>query len=155
MDELVNRLSGHGGVKVKPGMTWDNQALDKVIHRITSGVRQPLVADISWLIHMFNAEYFKNTLGPSFLPARAVQPGDTWNISRERLMHKGNPIIVDCTVTFQCWEMRGQHICARLEFRGTEKKPPQLQSEGVNNFFATTVGTFSGVAWFDPELGRE
>ena len=154
VDELVNRLSGHGGVKIKPGMTWDNQALDKVIHRITSGVRQPLVADISWLIRMFNAEYFKNKLGPSFLPAGAVQPGDTWNISRESLMHKGNPIIVDYTVTFQCWEMRGQHICARLKVGGTEKPPPQLQSEAANNFFATTVGTFSGVAWFDPELGQ-
>jgi hypothetical protein len=154
VDELVKRLSGHGGVKVKPRMTWDNQALDKVIHRITSGVRQPLVTDISWLIRMFNAEYFKNKLGPWFLPTRAVQPGDTWNISREQLMHKRNPIIVDCTVTFQCWELRGQHICARLEFRGTEKSQPQLQSEAANNFFAITVGTFSGVAWFDPELGR-
>jgi hypothetical protein len=155
VEELVNRLSVHGGVKLKPGMIWDNQALDKIIHRITSGARQPLVGDISWLREMFNEQYFKNKLGPWFLPAKAVQPGDTWNICRELLMHKGNPIIADGTVTFQCWETRGQNICARLEFRGTEKTPLQLQSEVANKFFfATTTGTFSGVAWFDPEWGR-
>ena len=47
------------------------------------------------MINMFNAEYFKDKLCPSFLPARAVQRDDTWNISRERLMHGGNPNIVD------------------------------------------------------------
>jgi hypothetical protein len=102
---------------------------------------------------MFNEQYFEHKLGPWFLPAKAVQPGDTWNISRESLMHYGNPIIADCTVTFQSWEMRGQHICARLEFSGTGKTPPQ--SEAINrSFFANTVGTFSGVIWFDPEWGR-
>ena len=49
VDELVNRLLGREGVKLKPGMTWNNQALDKVIHRITSSARQPLVADFSWV----------------------------------------------------------------------------------------------------------
>jgi hypothetical protein len=154
VDELVNRLSGHAGVKIGPGMIWDSQALDKVIHRITSGARQPIVADISWLRRMFNEQYFRNKLGPWFLPAEAVQPGDTWNVSRELPMHKGNPVIFDCAVMFQSWEMRGQHICARLEFQGTEKTPTQTQSEAANNFFATTVGTFSGVEWFDSELGR-
>lgn len=162
VDEVVNRLNLRGGAKLKPGNTWDNQALDKVIHRITSGMRQPLVPDTSWVANMFNQEYFKNQFGPSFFPARAVQPGDTWNISREGLMHQGNPIISDSTVTFQSWEMRGQHMCARLESRGTHKTPPQFEPEAANiplvtaagTFFATTSGTFSGVTWFDPELGR-
>jgi hypothetical protein len=46
--ELVNRLTVRRGAKLKPGMTWDTQALDNVIHRITSSARHPLVADISW-----------------------------------------------------------------------------------------------------------
>jgi hypothetical protein len=162
VNELVNRLLAPEGVKLKPGMTWDKQALDKVIHRITSSTRQPQVADISWLRNMFNAQYFKNRLGSSHFPTKAVQPGDTWNISSEGLMHAGNPINSDSTVTFQCWEMRGQHKCARLECRGTHKTSPQLQPEGTNNiiattagnFFANTVGTYSSVTWFDPELGR-
>ena len=41
-----------------------------------------------------------------------------------------------------------------LEFRGTEKTPPQFKSEAANNFFAATAGTFSGVAWFAPKLGQ-
>ena len=160
VNELVNRLLAPEGVKLQPGMTWDNQALDKVIHRITSSARQPLVADISWLRNMFNAEYFKNMLGSSSFPTKAVQPGDTWNISSERLMHKGNPIISDCAVTFQCWEMRGRHHCVRLEYRGTLESPSQpetasnILATAAGNFFASTTGTFSRVTWFDPEMGR-
>jgi hypothetical protein len=157
VDELVNQLNLRDGVKLKPGMTWDNQALDKVIARIISGSRQPQT-DTTWLRMMFNEEYFKKKLDPSFFPAKAVQPGDTWNFSGERRMGKGKLLGVDitrdCTVTFQCWEMRGQHLCARLEFRGTEKTKPQLQSEAAKAMAPVTESTLSGVAWFDPELGR-
>ena len=158
VDDLVNRLSIPQGAKLKPGMTWDSQALDKVIRRLVSPVRQPQ-ADISWLRTMFTEEYFRKKLDPSFLPARPVQPGDTWNVSSESLFHKGSllmgsiGILRDCAVTFRSWEMRGQRLCARLEFQGTEKTRPQTQSETARTMPAT-AGHFSGVAWFDPELGR-
>ncbi len=151
VDELLNRLHVGAGAKLKPGLTWDNQALDTVIDRITATPRRP-IANTSWIKNMFNEGYFRNKFASS-LPARAIQPGDTWNVSSEGLMHKGNPVTADSTVTFQCWEMRGQHICARLETRGTWKPKPQPRSEN-DTIFGTTVGTFSAVAWFDPELGR-
>jgi hypothetical protein len=158
VDELVKRLNFTEGAKLKPGMTWDNQALDNVINRILSGARRPLVADTTWLRHMFSEEYFKKKLDPSFLPAKAVQPGDTWNFSGEWLMYAGGLIGValvrDCAVTFERWEMRGERLCARLEFRGTEKTKPQLRSKTAKIILPSTAGTFSGVAWFDPELGR-
>lgn len=157
VDELVNRLNLRGGAKLKPGMTWDNQSLDRVINRIISGARQP-IADTSWLTNMFNEQYFRKKLDPSFLPGRPVQPGDTWNYSSEWLTNSGgifgSAIVLDGTVTFQCWEMRGQQICARLEFRGTEKSKPQLKSDAAKAMAPVTEGTLSGVVWFDPELGR-
>jgi hypothetical protein len=157
VDELVNRLNFRDGAKLKPGSTWDNQALDKVIARITSGVRQPF-ADPSWLGALFTEEYFKKKFDTSFLPARAVQPGDTWNYSGEWLMQKGGVLGVsierDCTVTFQSWELRGQRICVRLEFRGTEKSKPQQQSKTGEAIVPAIAGSFYGVVWFDPESGR-
>ena len=150
VDELLNRLQADAGAKLKPGTTGGNQALDTIIDRITATPRQP-IANTSWIKNMFNEGYFRNKFAS--LPARAIQPGDTWNVSGEGLMHKGNPVTTDSTVTFQCWEMRGQHICARLETRGTWKPTPQLRSEN-DAIFGTTVGTFSAVTWFDPALGR-
>jgi hypothetical protein len=158
VDELVKRLNVRQGAKLKPGMTWDNRALDDVINRITSGARKPLVADTGWLRNMFSEEYFKKKLDPSFLPAKAVQPGDTWNLSSEWLMHGGGlfriGIVRDYVVTFERWEMRGERICARLGFRGTEKTSPRLQSKTTKLAIPVTAGTSSGVVWFDPELGR-
>ena len=147
VDELVKRLNFTEGAKLKPGMTWDNQALDNVINRILSGARRPLVADTTWLRNMFNEEYFKKKLDPSFLPAKAVQPGDTWNFSGEWLMYAGSLIGValvrDCAVTFERWEMREERICARLEFRGTEKTKPQLRSKtALRSFFPAQRALF-------------
>jgi hypothetical protein len=50
--------------------------------------------------------------------------------------------------------MHGERLCARLEFRGTEKTKPQHQSETGRMMTQTTDGAFSGVVWFDPESGR-
>src|SRR5260370_24512145 len=89
VNELMNRLNVYEGAKLKPGMTWDNQALDKVLSRIRSGARQPLDDSITFgLKSMFNEDYFRSKLDPSFLPGKAVQPGDSWTFSRESRENK-------------------------------------------------------------------
>lgn len=158
-NELVNRLNVYEGAKLKPGMTWDNQALDRVLSRIRSGAQQPLDGNTTFgLKSMFNEDYFKSKLDPSFLPRKAVQPGDTWTFSRESrqntpgILHAN--IMREYTVTFKSWEMRADRLCARLEFHGTEKTIPQAESEAVRRIIPVKEGTFSGVVWFDPEWGR-
>jgi hypothetical protein len=101
VNELVDRLNVYEGAKLKPGMTWDNQALDKVLSRIRSGARQPLDDNITFgLKSMFNEDYFKSKLDPSFLPRKAVQPGDTWTFSREsrqnkpRILHANQSVLI-------------------------------------------------------------
>ena len=157
VDELANRLNLYDGARLKPGMTWDNQALDKVLNRILTG-RQPLDYAAWGLKRMFNENYFKDRLDPSFLPGKAVQPGDSWTVSREPRKSKRSflnvSILREFTVTFQSWEMHADRLCARLEFRGTEKTCPQTGPETAGTVHPVTEGTFSGVAWFDPELGR-
>jgi hypothetical protein len=158
VDELVNRLNVHEGVKLKPGTTWDDQALDKVLSRIISGTRQPLEKSAWGLKRMFSEDYFKSKFGPSFLPRKAVQPADTWTFSRESRNNKRGflnvSIAQEYTVTFRSWEMRADRLCARLEYHGTEKTSPQAGAETARPINHFTEGTFSGVVWFDPELGR-
>jgi hypothetical protein len=155
VDELVKRLNVLQGAKLKPGMTWDNKALDKVVNRIISGAQRPLEGVAAGLRIMYSKDHFTNRVDSSFLPGNAVQPGDSWSYSREwrkqSLLNVG--IVRDCTVTFQGWEMRGARLCSRLEFRGTEKARLVHQSEG-KVMLPITDGTFDGVVWFDPESGR-
>ena len=158
VDKLLNRLNLYEGAKLKPGMTWDNQALDKVLSRILSGMRQPSANAVWGLRKMFNEDYFKNKLDPSFLPGKAVQPGDTWTFSRESRKDKRSLFSVnllrECTVVFQSWEMRADQLCARLDFHGTQKTTPGAGTEMAKAINPVTDGTFSGALWFDPEQGR-
>jgi hypothetical protein len=157
VDELVKRLNVLEGAKLKPGMTWDNNALDKVLKRMISDGPQPLEGIVAALRIMFSKNHFKNKIDSSFFPGKAVQPGDTWNYSHELRGHDlfNISIIRDCAVTFQGWEMHGERLCSRLEFRGTQKTGLQHQSKAAGARIPVTDGTFSGVVWFDPESGRE
>jgi hypothetical protein len=155
VDELVNRLNVFEGAKLKPGMTWDSQALAKVLSRLNSGTRQPFENTAWGLKRMFSEDYFKSKFDPSFLPRKAVQPADTWSFSRESLNNKRGflnvSIAQEYTVTFRSWEMRADGLCARLEYHGTEKtSPSQGPRPPINH---VKEGTFSGVVWFDPQLG--
>ena len=42
----------------------------------------------------------------------------------------------------------------RLEFQGAEKSKIETESEAAKVATPVTDGSYSGVAWFDPELGR-
>jgi hypothetical protein len=157
--ELLNRLNVYEGAKLKPGMTWDNQALDKVLSRIRSGARQPLDDGITFgLKSMFNEDYFRSKLDPAFLPRKTVRPGDTWTFSRQSRQNKPSVlhanIMREYTVTFKSWDKCANRLCARLEFHGSEKTVPPAQSETARRIIPIKEGTFSGVAWFDPEWGR-
>ncbi len=154
VDELVNRLNLRGGVKRKPGMAWDNQALDNVLKRLRSGPRPPLETTDWGMRKMFNEGYFRTKLDPSFLPGKTVQPSDTWTFSRESRAFPKLSIVQEWTVAFRTWEMRADRLCARLEFHGTEKTNLQAEAEAVRRGNFIQEGTFSGVIWFDPELGR-
>jgi hypothetical protein len=157
VDDLVNRLNVHEGAKLKPGMTWDNQALDNVLSRILSRTHRPL-EDTVWLRNIFGEDYFRNRLDPSFFPDKAVQPGDTWTFSRESRKNKQSLMNVsitrECTVTFRSWEMRADRLCARLDLQGTQKTSPLAESKTAKAISPIIEGTFSGVVWFDPESGR-
>lgn len=156
--ELVNRINLYEGAKLK-GMTWNNEALDRVLSRIRSGARQPLDESTAFgLKSMFNEEYFKRKMDSSLLPRQAVQPGDTWTCSREAREDKSGilraKIMQEYRFTFQSWDMRAGRLCARLEYHGTEKTIPQEKSETISRIVPVKEGTFSGVIWFDPDWGR-
>lgn len=159
VDELLNRLNRSEGAKLKPGMIWDNQELDKVLSRILSGPRQPLDNAAWGLRKMFNEDYFRNKLDPCFFPDKAVQPGDTWTFSRESRQNKRGFFNVsiqrECTVRFRSWEMHADRLCTRLDFHGTVKTSPEAGSKTAREINPITEGTFSGTMWFDPERGRE
>ena len=158
VDELVNRLNMYEGARLKPGMTWDNQALDKVLSRILSGTQHSMENAARGLKRMFNEDYFRNKLDPAFFPGKAVQPGDSWTCTRETPKSKRgflNPgLRREFTVIFRSWEMHADRLCVRLEFRGTEKTCPQTGPETARTIHPVTEGAFSGVVWFDPESGR-
>ena len=152
VDELVNQLNRYEGAKLKPDMTWNNQALDKTLNRLS--VKPPGSATAYGLRLRFDENYFKDLMDPTFLPDKAVQPGDNWSYSREWRKNKWSPLKIsllrESIVTFQSWEMRSDQLCARLEFNGTEKTLPH-EKPGI---IPIIEGTFSGVVWFDPESGR-
>ena len=129
VEELLNRLNVYEGAKLKPGMTWDNQALDNVLSRILSRTPQPSDNAVWGLRKMFNEDYFKNKLDPSFLPGKAVQPGDTWTFSRESRKHKGSLFSVnllrECRVIFRRLGNERTGFVSALIF--TELRKPVLK----------------------------
>ena len=135
-------------------MTWDNKALDRVIFRTPQAL-----GGAAWgLRKMFNEDYFRNKLDPSFFPGKAVQPVDTWTFSRESRKNKRSLFSVNLvregTAIFGAWERHADRPCARLDFHGTQKTSPVAGSDSARAINPVTEGTFSGAMWFDPELGR-
>jgi hypothetical protein len=49
--------------------------------------------------------------------------------------------------------MHGKRNCARIEFQGTVKSTPGSDANPAGMSMTILDGTFSGVSWFDPELG--
>jgi serine/threonine protein kinase len=156
VDELVDRLTFKGVAKLKPGADWDKKALDGVVKGIITGAREP--DHFAWLRHMFSKAYFESQIRHHFLPDKPVQLGDTWPVLHEYPVGStyllGRILVRDFEVTLRSWELEGQRLCARLEFKGTEKTKVESKSKAPSMGTPCTDGTYSGVAWFDPELGR-
>jgi hypothetical protein len=89
----------------------------------------------------------------SWMPSKAVKPGDSWSFQRELAMGPYGTVNVDYTVSFQGWEEHEKRNCARLEFQGTIKAKPDPNSNLTGTSVKSFEGNISAVAWFDPQLG--
>jgi serine/threonine protein kinase len=155
-DELMNRLKFGGGVKLKPGADWDKKELEGMMKQMVTSTQQP--DHFFWLKRLFTKAYFESKIRHYFLPPHPVRLGDTWPILHEYPMGDARPLervfVRNFVVTFKAWEHHGQRLCARLEFQGTEKTKIEHGSTAARLAVPSTAGTYSGLAWFDPELGR-
>jgi hypothetical protein len=87
------------------------------------------------------------------MPPKPVQPGDTWPNKQSFEMGPLGTMTMDFNSTFQNWEMHGERNCARLEFQGTIKSTPGTNANPTAMSMTISEGDFTGVSWFDPELG--
>jgi hypothetical protein len=103
---------------------------------------------------MFGKDYFKQIMSAGrFMPPNPVQPGDTWPSKLSFEMAPLGTMTLDFNTTFQNWELHGKRNCARMEFQGTIKSTPGANAIPAGLSMTITEGDFSGVSWFDPELG--
>ncbi len=108
-------------------------------------------------------EHFKKFYSEGFLrqmmsatgsmPAKPVQPGDTWPAHIEFATRTAGTLCADDNFAFQSWEKHGGRNCARLEFKGTITNKPVTSSDPARRSVDIIDGRSSGVSWFDPELG--
>jgi hypothetical protein len=117
----------------------------------TSGQNGPATS----IKHMFSKDYLTEMLGGNrYVPPKAVQPGDTWPLQMEYEVSELGTFVIDTSTTFVKWETRGKRNCARLEFQGTIKTKPGQNPPSTGLAINIQDGDISGVAWFDPELGK-
>jgi len=103
---------------------------------------------------MFSKDYFLQIMSANrFLPPKPVQPGDTWPATLTFGMGLLGTMVMNFDSTFQSWELHGKRNCARIEFQGTVKSTPGTNAVPAALSMTITDGNFSGVSWFDPELG--
>jgi hypothetical protein len=148
VDKLLKGQKFSVGATIKPGTPWNKKALDGVVNLLRSGAPSD---DFAWLRNMFTEAYFKSLVVHYFLPAKPVQPGDICPVLHE---YPTSPytLVRNFNATFRSWEMHENRHCARLEFEGTETS--KLGSNSKPPAITSVDGTYSGVAWFDPQLGR-
>jgi hypothetical protein len=127
------------------------EGIDDLMNRLSSGGQAAAIAPLK---SMFGEGYFKQMMSQNrSLPTNAVQPGDTWPVHMEFPMGIMGTMVIDHNFTFQSWEKHGQRQCARLDFQGTVKNKPDLDSKPTGMSISGLDGTTSGTSWFDPELG--
>lgn len=127
------------------------EGVDTLANKLSSG-NQAAAAGFK---SMFNEGYFKQIIGSSqHLPSKPVQPGDTWQEQSEVPSPSLGAMVMDYNFTFRSWEKHGQRMCARVEFDGTLKTTPdETNATPTGMKISIEDGNFSGVSWFDPELG--
>jgi hypothetical protein len=128
------------------------EGVDELENRLSSGTQTDWLAPFKSA--MFSKDRFKQIMSANrYLPPKAVQPGDTWPNKQSFEMGPLGTMTMDFNSTFQSWEMHGKRNCARLEFQGTIKSTPGSNANPTGLSMTITDGDFTGVSWFDPELG--
>jgi Family of unknown function (DUF6263) len=126
------------------------EGIDDLEKHLSSGVS----ANTSPLSRVpFSEEYLEEMMNGlhSWMPSRAVQPGDSWSVQRAMVMGPYGTVNADYTVSFRGWEEHEKHNCARLEVQCvvSDRPPISTPAGGVASF----EGNVSAVSWFDPQLG--
>jgi len=128
------------------------EGLDALTSKLGTGGQNDGTASVR---HMFSKSYLTEMLGGSqYLPPKPVQPGDTWPLQLEYEMEQLGTLMIDISTTFVKWEKHGKRTCARLEFQGTFKTKPGQNPPATGMSMNIQEGNSTGVAWFDPELGK-
>jgi hypothetical protein len=128
------------------------EGVDELVNRLSSGAQADVLAPFKST--MFSEDHFKQMMNANrFMPSKAVQPGDTWPIKQSYEMGSLGTMTMDFDCTLQSWEMHGERNCARIEFQGTVKSTPGTNANPAGISMTILGGDFSGVFWFDPELG--
>jgi hypothetical protein len=78
------------------------------------------------------------------MPNHTMSVGDKWSTTRN-IGTTGGFTDVDASYRFKNWEQRGGRRCARIDLTGTISPTTGIP--------AIERGKFSGIVWFDPELG--
>ena len=127
------------------------EGVDDLMNRLATGAKAEELAPMK---SMFSEGYFKQMMSANrYMPPKPVQPGDTWPNKQSFEMGPLGTMTMDFNGTFQRWEMHGKRNCARLEFQGTIKSTPGTDANPAGLSMTITDGDFTGVSWFDPELG--
>ena len=128
------------------------EGVDEMMSRLQAGATP---ADLAPLKSMYTEGYFKQLMQANqYMPARAVQPGDTWPVQIEIPMGMIGNLVLNYDFTFKSWEMHGKRNCARLEFSGTIKSTPDTNASPTGMSINILGGDSSGISWFDPEIGK-
>jgi hypothetical protein len=127
--------------------------VDELMNRLSSGGKTDQGVEM-FKSTMFSKDHFKQMMSANrFLPPKPVQPGDTWPVKQSFEMGPLGTLVLDSDCTLQNWEMHGKRNCARIEFSGTAKSTPGTNANPTGMSMSILDGTFTGVSWFDPELG--
>jgi hypothetical protein len=146
------------GAKIQYFMNASNEVeriegVDELMNRMSSGGKSNPGAEM-FKSSMFNKDHFKQLMSANrFMPPKPVQPGDTWPVKQSYEMGPLGNLEMDFDSTLQGWEMHGKRNCARIEFQGTAKSTPGTNANPTGMSMTILDGNFSGVSWFDPELG--
>lgn len=128
------------------------EGVDEMMSRLQAGATP---ADLAPLKSIYTEGYFKQLMQANqYMPARAVQPGDTWPVQIEIPMGMIGNLVLNYDFTFKSWEMHGKRNCARLEFSGTIKSTPDTNASPTGMSINILGGDSSGISWFDPEIGK-
>jgi hypothetical protein len=146
------------GAKIQYFMDTSNnveriEGVDELLARLSSGGKADAGVEM-FKNSMFGKDHFMQMMSANrFMPPKPVQPGDTWPVKQSFEMGPLGTLVMDFDCTLQSWEMHGKRNCARIEFQGTTKSTPGANANPTGMSMSILDGTFSGVSWFDPELG--